>query len=160
MKIILIAAMAENRVIGRGNDIPWHIPGEQKRFKEITMGHTLVMGRKTYESIGKPLPGRKNVIITRQKKYSALGCIVVESLPAAITACANDQKVFIAGGGQVYEQALPLADEIHLTILHRQIEGDIFFPEFSEKDFIERSREIVKGTEPYTMVVYHRQKVA
>lgn len=160
MKIILIAAMAENRVIGRGNDIPWHIPGEQKRFKEITMGHTLVMGRKTYESIGKPLPGRKNIIITRQKKYSALGCIVVGSLPAAIAACTNDQKVFIAGGGQVYEQAIPFADEIHLTILHRQVEGDIFFPEFSEKDFIESSREIMKGNEPYTMVVYRRQKVA
>lgn len=160
MKIILIAVMAENRVIGRGSDIPWHIPGEQKRFKQITMGHTLIMGRKTHESIGKPLPGRKNIIITRQKKYAALGCTVAESLPAALEKCANAQKVFIAGGGQIYEQALPFADEICLSILHRQVEGDIFFPEFSEKDFLESSREILKGPEPYTMVVYRRQKVA
>ncbi|HIJ91170.1 MAG: dihydrofolate reductase [Desulfobulbaceae bacterium] len=157
MKIILIAAMAKNRVIGKGNAIPWNIPGEQQRFKAMTMGHTLIMGRKTYESIGRPLPGRKTVIITRNPTYQAAGCLVAENLHAAIALCAEAEKIFIAGGGQIYREALPLADEIHLTVLDREVEGDILFPEFDPKQFSKSSQERVEGPEPYTFMVFTRR---
>lgn len=156
MKIILIAAMAKNRVIGRGNTIPWHIPGEQQRFKGMTMGHTLVMGRKTFESIGRPLPGRKTVIISRNREYQAAGCVVVPSLAAAIALCPETETVFIAGGGEIYQQALDLADSIYLTVLDREVEGDILFPEFDLKRFQKISSERVEGPEPYTFTIFSR----
>jgi len=156
-KIILIAAMAQNRVIGRGSKIPWHIPEEQQRFKAITMGHTLIMGRKTFEAIGRPLPGRKTVVITRQKGYEAPGCLVAESLPAALSLCAADEKIFIAGGGQIYQEALPLADEIHLSILMREVDGDIFFPEFDRSLFDLVSTEQVSGPDPYAFTLFRRK---
>ncbi|MDP2756976.1 MAG: dihydrofolate reductase, partial [Desulfurivibrionaceae bacterium] len=121
MKIILIAAMAKNRVIGRGNTIPWHIPGEQQRFKTLTMGHALIMGRKTFESIGRPLPGRKTVIISRNREYQAAGCLVAQSLSAAIALCPTEETIFIAGGGEIYREALPLATAIYLTVLDREV---------------------------------------
>ena len=156
MKVSLIAAMAKNRTIGKGNDIPWHIPGEQKMFKEITLGHTVVMGRKTYESIGGPLPGRTNIVVTRQKDYSALGCIVAGSLDDAI-AKAGEDEVFICGGAQIYEQALPMARRIYLTTLHRDVEGDSHFPELSPEEFEQVSSEVIDGGEPYTFSVFERK---
>jgi len=156
MKIILIAAMAKNRVIGRGNTIPWHIPGEQQRFKGMTMGYTLIMGRKTFESIGRPLSGRKTVIISRNREYQAAGCVVVPSLAAAIALCPETETVFIAGGGEIYQQALDLADSIYLTVLDREVEGDILFPEFDQKRFQKISSERVEGPEPYTFTVFSR----
>lgn len=156
MKIILIAAMAKNRVIGRANTIPWHIPGEQQRFKGMTMGHTLVMGRKTFESIGRPLPGRKTVIISRNREYQAAGCVVAPSLAAAIALCPETETVFIAGGGEIYQQALDLADSIYLTVLDREVEGDILFPEFDLKRFQKISSERVEGPEPYTFTIFSR----
>ena len=158
MKIILIAAMAANRVIGRDNGIPWHIPDDQQRFKKITMGHTLIMGRKTFESIGRPLPGRMNIVITRQKDYPASGCVVTENLKQALKIAANGQRVFIAGGGQIYKEALPLADEIHLTTLKKPVAGDVFFPNFSAEEFSEEYHETVYGPEPYTVSVFRRKK--
>ncbi|MBA3004784.1 MAG: dihydrofolate reductase [Desulfurivibrio sp.] len=156
MKIILIAAMAKNRVIGRANTIPWHIPGEQQRFKAMTMGHTLIMGRKTFESIGRPLPGRKTVIISRNREYQAAGCVVAPSLAVAIALCPETETVFIAGGGEIYQQALDLADSIYLTVLDREVEGDILFPEFDLKRFQKISSERVEGPEPYTFTVFSR----
>ena len=132
----LIAARAENNVIGRGADIPWHVKGEQRLFREITSGHTLVMGRKTFESIGKPLPNRDTVIISRQKDFSAPGCQVAPNLDAALRIA--DQlrgETFIAGGGEIYRQSIDQAEGIHLTTIHATIEGDIYFPEFDSNDY-------------------------
>lgn len=156
-EIILIAAVARNRVIGKENAIPWHIPGEQLRFKQITMGHTLIMGRKTHESIGRVLPGRRTIIITRQRNYQAPGCLVVHDLPAAFAAAAGDRQVFIAGGAEIFRLALPLAAALYLSILHREVEGDILFPEFSEEEFALATTETVSGSEPYTFAVYRRK---
>jgi dihydrofolate reductase len=158
MTIIIIAAMAQNRVIGKGNDIPWRIEGEQALFKKITMGHTVVMGRKTFESIGRPLPGRKNVVISRQSNYRPQGCLVAESFDASLAICRDDEKIFIAGGGQVYKIALQFADEIRLTVIGREIPGDVFFPEFSDKDFHEISTERVAEPEPYIIKIYRRKR--
>ncbi len=157
-EIILIAAVARNRVIGKENAIPWHIPGEQLRFKQITMGHTLIMGRKTHESIGRVLPGRRTIIITRQRNYQAPGCLVVHDLPAAFAAAAGDRQVFIAGGAEIFRQALPYADAIYLSILHREVAGDIFFPPFVSADFPVVFQEVVDEGEPYTFTIYRRKK--
>ena len=156
MKIILIAAMAKNRVIGRGNTIPWHIPGEQKRFKAITMGHTLIMGRKTFESIGRPLPGRKTIIISRNPGYQAKGCLTAASLTEALALCSETETTFIAGGGEIYRAALPLAESIYLTVLDREVAGDVFFPEFDPERFHLVSHERVNGPESYTVSIYQR----
>ena len=156
MKIILIAAMAKNRVIGRDNAIPWHIPGEQKRFKALTMGHILIMGRKTFESIGRALPGRKTIIITRNPKYRATDCSMAQSLTAALALCATEETLFIAGGGEIYREALPLAESIYLTVLDREVEGDILFPEFDPNQFHTISQERVERPEPYTFSIYQR----
>lgn len=156
MKIILIAAMAKNRVIGRGNGIPWHIPSELQRFKALTMGHALIMGRKTFESIGRPLPGRKIIIITRNPEYRAAGCSVAASLAAAIALCPETETIFIAGGGEIYREALPLADAIYLTVLDREVEGDTLFPEFAPNQFRATSAERVEEPDPYTLTIFAR----
>ena len=156
MKIILIAAMAKNRVIGRDNGIPWHIPSELQRFKAMTMGHTLVMGRKTFESIGRPLPGRKTIIVTRNPEYRAAGCSVAPSLAAAIALCPETETIFIAGGGEIYREALPLADAIYLTVLDREVEGDTLFPEVAPNQFRATSTERVEGPDPYTLTIFSR----
>jgi dihydrofolate reductase len=136
MILSLIAAMASNRVIGNKGDIPWKIPGEQKMFKKITLGHTVIMGRKTYESLGKPLPERTNIVITRQTDYQAPGCKIVHDLAAAIAACAQDEEeAFICGGGQLYHESLAMADKIYLTVLSKDIAGDTYFPEIPETEF-------------------------
>ena len=156
MKIILIAAMAKNRVIGRNNTIPWHIPGEQQRFKALTMGHTLIMGRRTFESIGRALPGRKTVIISRNPKYQAKGCLTATSLISALALCPETEKIFIAGGGEIYREGLELAEAIYLTVLDRSLAGDTLFPEFDPRQFRPISQERVEGSEPYTFSIYHR----
>jgi len=157
MIISQIVAMASNRVIGRKGDIPWKIPGEQKKFKEITMGHTVIMGRKTYESIGRPLPGRTNVIITRQTDYRAPGCVVVHELDSAFQSCSADEnEAFICGGGQLYQESLPVTDRIYLTVLPREVAGDTYFPEFSEDDFKITKTEFIESVEPYHFYIYER----
>lgn len=156
MKIILIAAMAKNRVIGRDNTIPWHIPGEQQHFKALTLGHTLIMGRKTFESIGRALPGRKTVVISRNPEYRAAGCLVTPSLTEAIALCPETETIFIAGGGEIYREGLELAEAIYLTVLDREVEGDILFPEFTPLKFRKLSAEKVAGPEPYTFTVFAR----
>jgi len=156
MIVSIIAAMAENRVIGRGNEMPWEVPSELKRFKETTMGHPVIMGRKTFESIGHPLPGRKNVIITSQQDYSAAGSIIVPDLQAALAACEGADEVFICGGDTVYREAMQFADRIYLTIIDEEFDGDSFFPEIPE-DFVEvRRTRIEEDVLPYDMVLYER----
>lgn len=129
MNLTIIAAMSENRVIGRDNDLAWHLPDDLKRFKELTKGHHVIMGRKTFESVGKPLPGRTNIIVTNQKEYKAPGCIIVHTLKEAIQKAENDKQPYIIGGGKIYDQALPLCDTLEITHIHAQVEGDTYFPE-------------------------------
>ncbi|MDZ7318163.1 MAG: dihydrofolate reductase [candidate division KSB1 bacterium] len=157
MIISIIAAMSLNRVIGKNNQIPWHIPDEQQRFKRITWGHTIIMGRKTYESIGKPLPGRTNIVITRQQNYSAPGCIVVNSLEAALKSCPpNETEAFIIGGEQIFQLALPLAQRIYLTTILQEFQGDAFFPEFSTSDFKVTTTELIQAPIPYSFAIFER----
>jgi dihydrofolate reductase len=129
MTIQLIAARASNNVIGAGANIPWQAKGEQKLFRDITMGASLIMGRKTYQSIGKPLSGRVTIIVTRNPDYRAEGCLIAANLNDALKiAEAENRPVFVAGGGDLYAQALPLADEVHLTTIEVEPIGDILFP--------------------------------
>jgi dihydrofolate reductase len=131
-RLSLIVAMAKNRVIGANNAIPWRVPGEQRLFKEITMGHHIVMGRKTYESIGRLLPGRTTVIVTRQRDYAVPGAIIAHSLHDAINATARDTEIFVIGGAELFREALPLADRIHLSLIDAEPEGDTWMPEIDE----------------------------
>ena len=133
--------MARNRVIGANGGIPWHLPNELQLFKRITMGHHIVMGRRTFESIGRLLPGRTTVIVTRQAGYAVPGAIVAHSLEAAIAACAGAEEIFVIGGGELLRSALPLADRIHLTVVDAEPAGDTFMPEFDRADWRECSAE-------------------
>ena len=140
---IIVAIAGSKKVIGKKGGMPWHIPEELKRFREITMGHPVIMGRKTHESIGKALPGRTNIVITRESDYVSEGIIVVHSLEEALRLAASAQghnEVFVIGGGEIYEQALsfrnkqalPVVDKLYLTVIDQEIEGDTFFPDYSE----------------------------
>jgi len=141
-RVVLVAAVAENGVIGDGPDIPWRIPGEQAEFKRLTMGHTLVMGRTTYESIGRPLPGRTTIVLTRDATWSAEGVLVAGSLEEALEAAqALDGDVMVAGGAQVYAAALPIADEQVITEVHLSPEGDVTYPEFDRSQWREVGRD-------------------
>ena len=127
--ITLIAAAAENNALGKNNDLIWHLPDDFKRFKAITSGHYIIMGRKTFESFPKPLPNRTHVIITRQKNYNPENCIVVNSLEKAIEICPKDEDIFVIGGGEIYQQSIAIADKIELTRVHSTFKADTFFPE-------------------------------
>lgn len=131
--------MARNRVIGAGNAIPWHLPGELKMFKSITLGHHIIMGRKTWESIGRPLPGRTTVIVTRQPGYEVAGAIIARSLDEAIAACRNDDEIFVIGGAQLYAAALPRTGRLYLTEVDADIAGDTYMPEFDLAQWHARS---------------------
>lgn len=133
--IIMIAAVAQNNALGKNNDLLWHLPNDFKRFKAITTGHHIIMGRKTFESFPKPLPNRTHVIITRQKDYKATGCIVVSSLEEALSVCPSNEDVFIIGGGEIYNLALPMADKLDLTKVHHTFEADAYFPEIDLKQW-------------------------
>ncbi|MDD5570620.1 MAG: dihydrofolate reductase [Bacteroidales bacterium] len=127
--VSIIVAVAENNVIGKDNKLIWHLPADLAHFKSITMGHHIIMGRKTFESIGKPLPGRTSVIITKQKDYKADGCIAVSSLEEALKVAVNDAEVFIVGGAEIYRQSIDVAGKIYFTKVYESFEGDVFFPE-------------------------------
>ena len=131
--IILIAAIAENNALGKNNDLLWHLPNDFKRFKEITSGHHIVMGRKTFESFPKPLPNRTHVIITRQKNYIYEGCIVVQDIEKAIAVCPKNETIFVIGGGEIYSQSIHLADQLDITRVHHSFEADVYFPEIDPK---------------------------
>ena len=143
MKISLIVAMASNRVIGKNNQMPWHLSADLRKFKQITMGNPIVMGRKTFESIGKPLPGRKNIIISRNKSYEQPGCQVFSDIDLALASCANYDEVFIIGGSAMYEMMLPRAELIYLTQIEQEFSGDTFFPEILASDWQIVERQLV-----------------
>ena len=147
MRISGICAMTEGRVIGSNNQLPWHIPADLRHFKQITMGKPIILGRKTYESIGRALPNRCNVIITRETDFQAPGCLVVNSIETALEAVAYSEEVFIIGGAMLYQQMLPRMQRLYLTIIHHECEGDVFFPELDlaewhEVERIERAADI------------------
>jgi dihydrofolate reductase len=151
--IKIIVAMSRNRVIGNANTLIWHLPEDLKRFKELTTGNTIVMGRKTYESIGRPLPNRRSIIITRDTNYQVEGCEVVNSLEEALLLSNND--CFIIGGGEIYRQALDKADRIYLTLIEKNFEGDTTFPEI--KDWYESNCENFSNEQfNYSFIQYER----
>jgi dihydrofolate reductase len=145
-RIVLVAAYADNRVIGDRGTIPWHLPEDLAHFKATTLGHTLVMGRATYDSIGRPLPGRTTVVLTRDPDWSADGVLVAHSLDEALAVAARQPgDTVVAGGSQVYEQALPLATHQVLTLVHLSPAGDARYPEFDEDAWVETRRESGTG---------------
>lgn len=158
----IIVAVGESNVIGKDNQLIWHLPRDLKHFKETTTGHYIIMGRKTFESNGRPLPNRTNVILTRDKGYNAEGCIVVHSLEEAINLAKDDPEPFIIGGGVIYEIAMPLVDRIYLTQIHHKFEGDTFFPEINMDEWIEVEKRVFEPDEknkyPFTISTLDRKK--
>ena len=136
----IIAAVADNGVIGARNGLPWHLPDDLKRFRRLTMGHPIVMGRRNYESIGRPLPGRMNLVLSHDAAYSAPGCRVATTLDEALTMAGSDPEIFIIGGATLYAQTLDRADRIYLTRVHAHVPGDVWFPSYDEKDWTEVER--------------------
>lgn len=141
MIISLVVAMAKNRVIGFKGDMPWRMPVDLQHFKRVTMGKPIIMGRKTFDSIGKPLPGRRNVVISRQASLSISGCEVFNSLDTALDALSDEPEVMIIGGGNVYQQAMPTVEKLYVTLIDAEPEGDTFFPAWNESEWREISRE-------------------
>jgi dihydrofolate reductase len=140
-RISIVVAMAQNRTIGINNTLPWRCPEDLKHFKVLTMGHHMIMGRKTFDSIGKPLPGRITVIVTRNEDLRIEGCIIAHSLEEALAACAGDEEIFIVGGAELYAQAMPLVDTLYITEIRQDVEGDAYFPEFDKAEWLEVVRE-------------------
>jgi len=158
MEIIIIAAMAQNRIIGSNNKMPWHIPEELKLFKKTTMGCPMIMGRKTFESFPSPLPGRRHIVLSRNKEYQPKGGEYAASMAEAIDMCGEAEKVFIIGGAQIFAKGFEVATTIALTLLERDVEGDVTFPEFSTAEFVEENRvAFPDASEPFTVVTYHRK---
>lgn len=157
MKVAMIVAMAENRVIGRNNKLPWYLPKDLQYFKQVTMGKPILMGRKTYESIGRPLPGRTNIVMTRDPDWKVEGVKTVHSLEEAMNLAASiaeidgQQELMIIGGDQIYQTALPRVDRIYLTEVHAEVEGDTYFPDFDRGGWAEIGREdfAAEGPNPY-----------
>jgi dihydrofolate reductase len=159
-KLSLIVAMARNGVIGNDNKLPWRLSIDLKRFRALTMGHHIVMGRKTFESIGRLLPGRKTVIVSRNPRYQIEGAIVVASVDAAIKACADDLEIFFIGGAQLYRQILDRVERIYLTEVDADVDGDAHFPPFNRHGWKESSREAFSANElneyPHQFIVLDR----
>lgn len=141
MKLSLIVATDFNRLIGRGNAMPWHLPADLAHFKRVTMGRPVIMGRRTFESIGRPLPGRTNIVLSRDPAFAAEGCIVVRGLDEAIARAGDIDEVFVIGGAMLYEEALPRADRLYLTIVEHEFEGDAWFPDWRSEEWREVARE-------------------
>lgn len=160
MKINIVVAIASNNAIGKENKLLWHLPNDLKHFKEVTSGRSIIMGRKTFDSIGRPLPKRRNIIITRQS-IEIPGCEVVSSLTEAIELCKSEDEVFIGGGAQIYEQALPITQKIYLTIVHQAFEADTFFPQLDPSVWSETAREDHEADDrnpiPYSFITLERR---
>jgi dihydrofolate reductase len=158
----LIVAHADNRVIGHNNQLPWHLPEDLKRFKQLTMGHHIIMGRKTYESLGRLLPGRTTVVVTRDQTYQVEGAKVVHSIPEALAACAGDDEPFLIGGAELYLQGLPHVTRLYLTRVFAQVQGDAFFPplEMSEWELVSEQAKLSEKGLQYSDMVYQRRKLA
>ncbi|MDG1804794.1 dihydrofolate reductase [Flavicella sp.] len=157
----IIAAIAENNALGKDNDLIWHLPADLIRFRKTTTGHHIIMGRNTYESIGKPLPNRTTVIITRNKDYQAEGCIVVNSISEALEIAKSDKSPFIIGGAQIYKEAIQFVDQLDITEVHHEFEADVFFPIIDKTIWEETKRETFKPDEKnkysYSFVSYRRK---
>lgn len=159
----MIAAMANNRVIGKDNDMPWHLPADLAHFKKVTMAKPILMGRKTFESIGRPLPGRKNVVITRNENWCHDGVECYSSIESALSALASEEEIMIVGGGHIYQQLLPQADVLHLTFIDLEVDGDTQFPDWTEAGqwiqvSIEDHLKDHKNPHNYQFVELHRAK--
>jgi len=160
-RISIIVAYAANRVIGRDGKMPWHLSEDLKRFRRLTMGHHIVMGRKTWESIGRLLPGRKHIIVSRKSGYDVPGAKVVDSLEAAVAAARDDSEIFVIGGGEIYALVLPIADRIYATEIARKYEGDTYFPELEGGKWRVAAREPrhdEAGGFDYSFVTYERAR--
>ncbi|AWK04105.1 diacylglycerol kinase [Flavobacterium crocinum] len=159
--IIMIAAAAENNALGKNNELVWHLPNDFKRFKSLTTGHHIIMGRKTFESFPKPLPNRVHVIITRQENYQPEGCIVVDSIEKAIAACPENDDSYVIGGGEIYNLALPFTDIIELTKVHHSFDADTFFPKINKSEWLlvesEENYKDEKHLYDYTYETYIRK---
>lgn len=160
MKLSVVVAMGENRVIGVDNRMPWHLPADLKRFRQITLGKPILMGRHTHESIGRPLPGRKNIVLTTDRNYTAPGCVVAHGLEEALREADGDEAMVI-GGSALYREFLPRAERLYLTLIHRAFAGDTFFPEFDWREWRETAREDVaddpdSGGLSYSFLVLER----
>ncbi|MES2427189.1 MAG: dihydrofolate reductase [Bacteroidota bacterium] len=159
MIVSAVVAISENHAIGKDNKLLWHLPKDLKHFKEITNGGTVIMGRKTYDSVGRPLPNRRNIIITRQQVEIA-GCEVVNSVEAALDLCRDEAEVFIVGGAEIYKLAMPLTDRIYLTIVHANFEADTYFPEIKEDIWKETIRQDHEADEknplPFSFITLER----
>jgi dihydrofolate reductase len=162
MIISLVAAAAENNIIGKENALPWRLPADLKFFKNLTMGHSIIMGRKTFQSVGKALPGRKNIIITRDNSFSAEDCIVLGSLSEAFQVCKDEDEIFVVGGAEIYHQSMEFADKIYLTRVHALFAGDTYFPDIHEDEWRVLSKEEHRADEkniyPYSFIQYLRIK--
>ena len=161
MDLSLIAAVAQNNVIGKDGSLAWHIPDDLKRFRALTTGHTVIMGRRTYEGIGKPLPGRTNIIVTRRTGYTVPGCLIAHSLEEATTLADKPElgdKTFIIGGGEIFRQTLELATVMYLTLIHRAVEGDTHFPELgAEWEEVDREDHRDALPVPYSFITFKRR---
>jgi len=159
-RISVIAALARNRVIGIENRLPWRLPEDLAHFKALTLNHPIIMGRKTFESLGRPLPGRTNIVITRNPDYCQDGCLVAASIAAALALCQDADEVFFIGGAELYAQAIPLADRLYLTEVDLDAEGDACFPDYDRGAFREVTRESHTGGKgdalKFDFVVYER----
>lgn len=164
MRISLIVAASENNVIGKDSALPWDLPNDLRRFREITNGHHIIMGRKTYESIGQSLPNRQNVVISHNPKFKASGADVVSSLTEALALAKErgEKEAFVIGGGQIFAEALPLADRIYITRIHAMVEGDAFFPALDPAQWEEVEKEEhepdVRHLQAYTFLIYERRR--
>jgi dihydrofolate reductase (trimethoprim resistance protein) len=156
--IPLIVAVAKNNVIGNNGIIPWKIKGEQRRFKELTTGKTIIMGRKSFEEIGRPLPNRKTILISNTQNIATENCTTVKSLSKAFDLVKDEDEVFVAGGGQVYKEAYPYADRIYITVIDKIIDGNVYFPQICQDDFVKIYEERIDGDMPYTYYTYERIK--
>lgn len=152
--ISIIVAMSENRVIGRGGDLPWHISADLKRFRHITTGHSIIMGRKTYDSIGRPLPNRRSIIISRDGAIARKGAEVVTSLDAALSLTADEEEAFIIGGSSIYKLALPLADKLYVTQIHAQVDGDVYFPDIDQCEWTILMKEVPQKFDDKSNLAY------
>ncbi len=157
-----VVAVAKNNVIGKDNTLPWHLPADLRFFKNLTTGHHIIMGRKTFDSFGKPLPNRTSVVITRQKDYRPEGCIVVHSIEEAIKVAAVEKEIFIIGGAEIFKQTMPIADRIYLTRIDQEFEGDTFFPELNKEEWELKEKQDFEPDEKnkysYSFCIYEPKK--
>ena len=159
MTVSIIVAIGENHAIGKNNQLLWHMPNDLKHFKDTTSGRTIIMGRKTFDSVGKPLPRRRNIVVTRQD-ITIPGCEVVKSIEDGLALCKDEDEVFIGGGAEIYKLAMHLTDRIYLTIIHKSFDADTFFPEINKSEWKEVKREDFEPDEknliPYSFITLER----